>query len=780
MIYVQNGEFQLNTKTTSYWFRISKYEHLEHIYYGSRLPDGQAMDPLVVKRVMPVGDTVAYSQDDKTYSLDTLCLEWSGIGKGDFRDAPAEIKMPDGSFTADFRYQSHSVQDGCIPMRKLPTAEGEDAQTLIVTMLDESNMVYLDLYYTVFADADVITRRAVLRNENKKPLTIRRMLSMMLDMPNDNFQMVTFDGSWIAETHKHSRPVSYGLTVNFSSTGDSSQRHNPGFLLASADARQNVGEVYGFNLLYSGNHYGAAELTTHDLVRVNLGINPHCFEWQLKKGEYFETPEAVMSFSEHGYNGLSQHFHTFVNNHIVRGDWKGKERPVLIKSWEACYFNFDRNKLLQIARSAKKLGVELFVLDDGWFGKRDDDTSSLGDYTVNAKKLPNGLGDLAERIHRMGLKFGLWFEPEMVNPDSDLYRAHPEYAVQVKAKNPALGRNQLLLDLCNPSVRDYIVKQVSTILDTCKVDYVKWDYNRHMTDCYSPCVKDQGEFYHRYMLGLYDVLTRIFRPRPHILLESCSSGGNRFDLGMLCFSPQIWSSDDTDPIERLEIQGGLSYLYPPSTMGAHVSAAPHHQTIRKTPLSTRFNVAAFGCLGYELNVKTMSFAEKREVKRQIAFYKKHRSALQFGTFFRGDADREHQITWHCVDAAQTHGVSGFFQTKFDPSAKQDKLKLFGLHPQRKYSVETVPQSIFVSMFGNLVAHALPVRVRADSWLFNKLNHYYTLKDNVEYYSAVGRLLEHGIQLNNQFTGLGYHPKLRLLGDYGSNLYTVQAEQEASA
>ena len=780
MIHIEDGEFRLSTQNTSYWFRVTPYRHLEHIYYGARLPEDQAMEPLVLKRVLPMGGSVAYAQGNNTYCLDGLCLEWSGIGKGDYRETPAEIKMPDSTYTSDFLYQSHRVQAGCVPMETLPTAEGEDAETLIVTMLDAPNQVYLDLYYTVFKDTDVIARRAVLRNENETPLTIRRLLSMMLDMPNDNFQLITFDGAWIAETQKHARPISAGLMVNASATGSSSHRHNPGFLLASADARENVGDVYGFNLVYSGNHYGAVELSQQELVRVAIGINPQCFEWELKKGEHFETPEAVMSFSSGGFNGLSQHFHEFVNRHVVRGDWKGKERPVLVNSWEAFYFGFTGKKLVQLARRTKKVGAEMLVLDDGWFGQRNDDTKGLGDYSINKSKLPNGLEDLAHRVHGLGLKFGLWFEPEMVNPDSDLYRAHPEYAVQVKAKTPALGRNQLVLDLCNPAVRDYIVKHVSGILDACRVDYVKWDYNRHMTDCYSPCVKNQGEFFHRYMLGLYEVLTRIFRPRPHILLESCSSGGNRFDLGMLCFSPQIWASDDTDPVERLAIQGGLSCLYPLSAMGAHVSAAPHHQTVRETPLSTRFNVAAFGCLGYELDVRALSFAQRREVKRQIAFYKRNRKILQYGRFYRGDTDRANQLTWHCVDDEQSGGVSGFFQTKFDPSAKFDRLRLYGLQPQRRYRVDTVPQGVFIRRFGNLISHALPVHLCADGWLFQKINRLYTLKDNVESYRAAGRLLHYGIQLNNQFTGTGYNNRLRLLLDYGSNLYTIQAEQETSA
>ena len=352
--------------------------------------------------------------------------------------------------------------------------------------------------------------------------------------------------------------------------------------------------------------------------------------------------------------------------------------------------------------------------------------------------------------------------------------------MQIKVKSPALGRNQLVLDLCNPAVRDYIVKHISEILDSCKIDYVKWDYNRHMTDCYSPCVKNQGEFFHRYILGLYEVLSRIFRPRPHILLESCSSGGNRFDLGMLCFSPQIWTSDDTDPIERLQIQGGLSCLYPLSAMGAHVAAAPSHQTVRETPLATRFNVAAFGCLGYELDVNALSFAERREVKRQIAFYKQHRKAFQYGRFYRGDADRANQVTWHCVGEKQANGVCAFFQTKFDPTAKFDRLRLLGFHPQRKYRVETVPQRMFIKRFGSLISHALPLRLRADGFLFVMLNRYYAMKQNVETYRAAGELLRHGIQLNNQFTGTGYNPNLRLLLDYGSNLYTLTAEEDMGA
>ncbi|MEZ4628485.1 MAG: alpha-galactosidase, partial [Eubacteriales bacterium] len=381
---------------------------------------------------------------------------------------------------------------------------------------------------------------------------------------------------------------------------------------------------------------------------MQLGIHPQSFEWTLASGERFETPEAVMTFSSDGFNGMSAHFHDFVNAHIVRGDWKGKERPVLINNWEACFFRFTRSKLLRLARQARRLGVELFVLDDGWFGKRNDDHAGLGDYAVNTKKLPRGMKSFADEIRSLGMMFGLWFEPEMVNPDSDLYRAHPEYAVTTPGRAPLYGRNQLVLDLCNPDVRDYIVNNVSKILDDASVDYVKWDMNRHISDACSPVLVNQGEFYHRYMMGLYDVLSRIFRPRPQILLESCSSGGNRFDLGMLCFSPQVWSSDDTDAIERLKIQEGLSYLYPLSAMGAHVSAAPNQQTLRQTPIATRFNVASFGCLGYELDLKHLTMLERKEVREQIAYYRAHRNTLQYGRFFRHDTPKTNKVYWQTV------------------------------------------------------------------------------------------------------------------------------------
>lgn len=765
--------FRLTTDETSYWFRITPFGHLEHIYYGSRLTE-QDPEGLLLKRTALVGSSVLYDESDPNYCLDNMCLEWSGIGRGDYRESPAEIKMPDGSFACDFIYRSHRRIQGNVNMMTLPKSYdvNDECDTLEITMEDVSNKVGLKLYYTVYPRTNVITRCAVLINNNERPLVIRRIMSIMTDIPNRSFRLITFDGGWIKEAHKHERPVKYGIYINSSTTGASSNRHNPGFLLAEAGTSEEHGKVYGFNLVYSGNHYGSVELSNQDIVRIQLGVNPYCFEWTLGKDESFETPEAVMTFSDKGFNGLSSHFHDFINKHIVRGDWKDKERPVLINDWEANFFQFNQRKLMRLAHRAKKLGIELFVLDDGWFGKRDNDKAGLGDYSVNKKKLPQGMPRFADKIRKTGMQFGLWFEPEMLNEDSDLYRAHPEYAVTTPGKKPVLGRNQLVLDLCNPDVRDYIVSSVSSILDEAEISYVKWDMNRHISDAFSPLLENQGEFFHRYIIGLYDILERIFRPRPHILLETCSSGGNRFDLGMLCYSPQIWTSDDTDPAERLKIQGGLSYLYPLSAMGAHVSEAPHQQTLRNTPLATRFNAACFGCLGYEMDLKFLTHVEKKEIKEQIAFYKSHRRTFQYGRFSRLNPLKDNKVHWQCVSPGGSEAVAGFFQTQAQASEGYDFLPLAGFDPESLYSVRTRPQSLFIKQFGGLVKHILPVTLDPNGFVLRTVGRFYKLTDCVEEYKCHGDMLNFGLRLNNQFIGSYYNEHTRLLGDFGSNLYVI--------
>lgn len=778
MISYLDGTFRLDTANTSYIFRVSKFGHLETIHYGELLQD-QSLEAIILKHTAVIGSTVAYDASDPLYSLDTLTLEWSGIGKGDYRHSPAEIRMPDGSFVTDFKYKDHRIVDGCIPIQTLPSAYSvqSDSQTLEITLTDDPSEVTLLMYYTVFPKSDVISRRVVLVNHNENPLIIRSLMSMMIDLPNRNYSLVTFHGGWIKEAHRQDRNLQYGLFVNESTTGASSNRHNPGFLLAEQGSSESSGRVYGFNLVYSGNHYEGIELSNQDLVRVMTGINPHCFEWPLAKDERFETPEAVMTFSDHGYNGMSGHFHDFINENIVRGDWKGRERPVLLNNWEAHFFSFTQNKLLRLARRARRLGVELFVLDDGWFGKRDSDNAGLGDYNVNLKKLPGGLSAFARKINRLGMQFGLWFEPEMVNPDSDLYRLHPEYAIRIPGRDPSLGRNQFVLDLCNPKVRDYIVESVKGILQEADISYVKWDMNRHMSDMYSPCLTNQGEFFHRYMIGLYDILARIFGDQPHILLETCSCGGNRFDLGMLCYSPQIWASDDTDPVERFAIQKGLSYLYPLSSIGAHVSSAPHQQTLRSTSLSTRFNTASFGCLGYELDLKYLSRLEKREVKEQIAFYKMHRSTMQFGRFYRLEAQKSNKLHWETVAKDGHEAIAGLFQTQSCAGEGLNILPLTGLESRSKYTLRTHPQPLYIKRFGGLINHILPFHVHPDGFLVSILNKFYSLTDCVEEYEGYGDLLESGVKLSNQFVGSYYNSHTRLLGDFGSNLYVIRRETQ---
>lgn len=773
MITVGKASFRLDTEHTTYLIRRTKYGHLEHVYYGNLLDNDDDVEALAQKRSIMVGSSVLYSRDDDVYSLDSMCLEWSDNGRGDYRYSPTEFKMPEGSFVTDFVYENYELVECSVPMETLPTAYGGD-QTLKITLKDKAYPIFIDLYYTVFEKTNVISRRAVVRNEGHAPITIRRIMSISMDMPDECFQIYTLDGGWIKEANMHKRPASYGITMNSSTTGASSNRHNPAFLLAEADANEDYGNVYTFNMIYSGNHYSIVEKNERDYVRVCMGINPHLFEWILSTGEKFETPECVMSYSSKGFNDASHHMHEFINEHIVRGDYKKKERPILLNNWEAHFFAFNEGKLLRLAKDAKKLGIELFVLDDGWFGNRNHDKAGLGDYKVNSKKLPEGMKAFADKIRNLGLDFGLWFEPEMVNENSDLYSSHPEYAIKLQNRSSVFGRNQLVLDLCQKEVRDYIVKQVSSILDEAEISYVKWDMNRHIAEAFSKALQNQGEFYHRYILGLYEVLKRIFEPRPHILLESCSSGGNRFDLGMLCFSPQIWTSDDTDPIERIKIQTGLSYFYPQSTMGAHVSEAPHQQTLRETPLATRFHAACFGCLGYELDLKYLTPEQRKDIAEQIAFYKQYRKIFQYGSFYRIKSYKPNKVIWETVSEDKETALTGFFQILATAAESSDKLKVIGLKKGR-YTIRTRPQKLYVERFGGLIKHVAPVELNPDGVIMRVANRHYSLKDCVETYTCSSEALAAGIPLCEQFIGTGYHDKVRMLGDFGSNMYITEKE-----
>ena len=745
MIECINGVFGLHGDGFSCLLRVNEYGLLEQLHFGAPVRTGDA-EAFLCRPGLGWGSSVLLNDGDTASCPDALPFAWSGSGRGDYRESPLET----GTAT-DFRYDGHVILDGIVPMSSgLPQAQG-DAQSLAITMAQDG--AELQLIFSVFGD--VLTRRVCLQNTGDTPMQLHKCMSFLMDLPGD-FEMTTFDGGWIAEMRKHTVPVMDNKVVNESVTGFSSHRHNPGFLLSEPDATEDAGRVYGFNLVYSGNHYASAQRSLQNFTRVMQGISPSNFRKVLQPGESFETPEAVMAFSDTGFASLSKKMHTFVNNCIVPKQWQHKGRPILFNSWEGCMFDFNHSRLVSLAKDAKALGCELFVLDDGWFGKRNDDTAGLGDYTVNKKKLPFGLAGLGKKINSLGMEFGLWFEPESVNMDSDLYRAHPDWAL-TDSFEPLLSRHQLLLDLTRPEVRDYIVENVGATLDSAPISYVKWDMNRHSVAL--------GAKAHDYILGLYDVLRRIFAPRPHILLESCASGGNRFDLGMLCFGPQAWASDNTDPIERLTIQENLSYLYPQSTFGAHVSAAPHAQTLRNTPLATRGNVSFFGCLGYELDLGHLLKLEKEEIKAQIALYKRYREVFQFGQFRR--LKNGWQVSKNGIVLAAT------FRRLVSAAPGYETLRLKNLVPNARYHYVSNPQKLRIGQFGSLVKHVAPVNLDPNGFLLRTADRHITLPDGTLEGTASGDALMAGLRLLPNFRGTGYDANQRTLMDFGSELYIIE-------
>ena len=746
MITCQNNVYHLRTDSYSCLLRINDWGMVEQLHFGPPVRTEDA-ECFACRPGLGWGESVLLDGKETASCPDVMCLAWSGSGRGDYRESPLELC----GVSTDFRFIGFRILEGCPAIESgLPQAHGAE-ETLEITL--EQPGAKLHLYFTPYPTA--LVRRTVLENTGETPLSWGKIMSVSMDLFGD-YTMATFNGGWIAEMRRQDNPVGFTKVANESLTGSSSNRHNPGFLLYTAEATETQGRVYGFNLIYSGNHYASAQQSAQGLTRVMQGINPSNFLRPLAPREKFETPEAVMAVSDDGFGGLSSNMHTFVTDHIVPEYWRNRPRPVLYNSWEGCMFDFTQHRLLDLADRAKKLGCELFVLDDGWFGTRNHDRAGLGDYNVNTKKLPEGITGLAKRINDRGMEFGLWFEPESVNPDSDLYRAHPDWALTDSFPD-VLGRNQLLLDLTKAEVRDYIVESVAGILDSAAISYVKWDMNRHSIAL--------GSKAHDYILGLYDILRRIFAPRPKILLESCSSGGNRFDLGMLCFGPQVWCSDDTDPIERLTIQGNLSYLYPQSTFGAHVSATPHAQTLRVTPLATRGNVSYFGCLGYELDLKHLVGVEIKQVQAQTAFYKQYREVFQFGRF------RRWKNTWQVSDGKTT--IAGVFHGLQSAAPGYDRLRVFGLDKDKIYTVQSQTQAIRVGQFGNLLKHVAPVSIDPNGPLLRTVDRHYTLPDGEERYTASGAALHSGITLMPRFRGTGYDKRQHTHADFGSDVYVIR-------
>ena len=756
----KNKTFLLNTKDTSYLFRIDKYHHLEHLHYGRRclLSDAEAF---TYKKYVSHGDSIVYDKDDDVFSMDSLPQEYGTYGNGDFNEASIELQN-DGSFTLDLLYDSYEILNEDLKIKGLPSSYGCD-QTLVVHLKDRKAKIKADLYYVVYYKENIITRRAVLINESDHAVTLHKMMSYCIDLKERDLVSMSLFGAWDQETHLHEQKVKRGTYSIGSRVGFSSSKNNPGIILRKEDCDECHGQAWGFNLIYSGNHYTSVSENEYGFVRIQGGISPERFSWTLEPEECFETPEAVMIYSYEGLNKLSQNFHSFINDHIVTSKWKNKERPILINSWEGFGFDFHKKDLIKkLVKPAAELGMELFVLDDGWFGRRDCDRKGLGDYGCNLKKIPGGIASLSEEVHKKGMLFGIWVEPEAINPDSALYEAHPEYALQEKERDFRFGRHELLMDLTNKEVADYIVDNVSRLIDENHVDYIKWDMNRMMNAV-------SGDYNHRYTIALYEILDRIFTPRPQVLFESCSSGGNRFDLGMLCYSPQIWSSDDTDPIERLDIQKGLSYFYPLSAMGAHVSACPHSQTLRNTPLHTRFAVSAYGCLGYELDLSHLTALEKEEVRSQIAYYKKHRKTFQYGTFYRIDKEKEYEV----FEVKGKEVILTKFRRLVNAVPVYDRLFVEGLDENKIYRIESRSYISDRKDFGRHVSPSKKQRSDKDKDLEKLLLKEDGFHSHVQKYTAGGSALKEGIFLDPLYLGTGYEEHIRIPLDFGSDMYLIK-------
>ncbi|EGP66343.1 alpha-galactosidase [Streptococcus sp. oral taxon 056 str. F0418] len=683
-------QFHLRNDQISYIFSVSEDGKLLHLYYGKALPE-RDYSHLIEMCSRPM--TTYRKEGDFLYSLEHLKQEFPEYGTSDFRHPAIMIRQENGSKISDFRYMKHHIFKGKPTLDGLPATYVEDeneSQTIVVTLRDELIKVEIDLHYTIFSDLPVISRHIEVRNLSLDTHYIQQIASLNLDLPDANYEWLQLSGAWARERYIKTRTLSQGIQSIESTRGISSPHHNPFVALKRKETTEHQGEVIGVTFVYSGNFLIQAEVDTWDTTRLQVGINTFHFEWKLAPNDQFISPEALLVFSDKGLNGMSQSFHQLFRTRLARGFWKEKKRPVLINNWEATYFDFTEEKLLTIARTAKQVGVELFVLDDGWFGERINDRAGLGDWYVNPDRLPEGIGHLAKQIREIGLQFGLWFEPEMVNKDSQLFREHPDWHIHTPNRPVCHGRNQYVLNFTSDQVIEHIFQKMSAIIEEAKLDYIKWDMNRTLTEVYS-CelpADQQGEVFHRYVLGVYKLYERLTSTYPNILFESCSSGGGRFDPGLLFYAPQAWTSDDSDAIERLKIQYGTSLLYPVSSMGAHVSIVPNHQLNRITPLKTRANVAYFGAFGYELDLNQLDPQELEEVSQQISFYKQYRELLHSGSFYRLLSPFESQETaWMVVSKDKKIAILAHYKMLNQVNHPFRRLKLQGLNPNAIYQID---------------------------------------------------------------------------------------------
>lgn len=696
----QTTTFRLETSDSIYVITISKKGYVAHTYYGSKIGDD---DVSYLTRQMEYGFSDNKIFREKHSLLDFLPQEYPTEGIGDFRPAALAIKNANGNNAVELKYKSYEIINGTVELPDLPHVfttgtvlnVNENAQTLAITTADEVLGVEVILYYTVFSDTNAIVRSSkIIYNGDssacKSPVYITRALSASFDIDNDNFDMITLNGSWARERHIDRRPVHKGMQSVSSNRGVTTHQEHPFIAILDKNADNNTGRAYGINFIYSGSFTANVHTNQFDTLRVQIGLNPENFCWKLNPGESFYTPQAVLVYSENGLNGMTHAFHDLYREHLIRSPYKKAMRPILINNWEATYFDFDTEKLLSIAREASKDGIEMLVMDDGWFGHRSFDDSSLGDWYVNEEKIKGGLKHLVDEVNKLGMKFGIWFEPEMISPDSDLYKAHPDWAIQIQGREPGMSRQQLVLDITRKVVRDHVYNSVSAILKSANIEYVKWDMNRQISDIGSINLpSDQtGEFFHRYTLALYELQGRLVKEFPNLLLENCSGGGARFDPGMFYFSPQIWCSDDTDAFERLEIQEGTALVYPLSTMGAHVSVCPNHACGRVTPFKTRGYVALSGTFGYELDITKLSAEDRKMIPNQIALYKKYSDLVRNGDYYRIASYRENNEydCWMSLSKDKKSALVTFVQVMNHPNYKTRMIKITGLDESAEYKI----------------------------------------------------------------------------------------------
>ena len=683
-----NRLFHLQTKHTSYVFHVIEDGSLGQLYYGPKIPFKDDYANLNTREEHDCTNT--RTDEDVEFQAELLKQEYAGLGKGDYRYPAFQITYPNGSRTSEFQYRDYELKDGKERLTGLPSTfadDSNDSQTLTVKLADGD--LELQLHYTIFADEDVIVRSTTFVNHGKT-VFLNRALSAQLDLPDANYDFIQFAGSWSRERHLHRSHLRPGTQSISSLRTASSHQENPFFMLARPHTDNNQGAVFGFNFVYSGNFLDSVEVDQFDTTRVLIGINPDEFGWKLNSGDSFQTPEVIFSYTDNGFNALSQQLGAFYAQHLINPHFAHQERPILINNWEATFMDFTEDKLMPIVERAKELGIEMFVLDDGWFGHRDDDSSSLGDWFVDEKKFNHGIAGFAKRVPDLDMKFGLWFEPEMISIDSKLYQTHPEWMIKTPGRGQTPGRHQFVLDMSRQEVVDYLFGLMSHIIQDAKLDYIKWDMNRNITEMYGADLPadQQLEFSHRYILGVYDLYDRLTKAFPDVLFESCASGGGRFDLGMMYYAPQAWCSDDTDAVERIKIQDGTSYGYTPSMWGAHVSAVPNDQVGRLTSIDMRAKVAYFGAFGYELDVTELSDEEQATIKQQVAFYKQYRKLFQFGTFYRLETPdtSDNVYGWETVSPDKQTAIGMRYQILNGANPAYIRYYFKGLDPERRYTV----------------------------------------------------------------------------------------------